>query len=121
MSLPNLQYIQTVEVHSDMAELYQQFIVKLISAQKAMKIEKSWIVYENPFSTNEKTQHFTFVRPMEKWSEMDEISNEDSLSTILKEIYGEQEAMQWLTVAQRAIKQTVTTVLTKVPHLSYNS
>ena len=121
MSLPNLQYIQTVEVHSDMVELYQQFIVKLISAQKAMKLEKSWVVYENPFSADEKSQNFIFVRPLEKWSEMDEISSEESLSTIMKEIYGEQEAMQWLTVAQRAIKQTTTTVLTKVPHLSYNS
>lgn len=121
MSLPNLQYIQTVDVHLDMVELYQQFIVKLISAQKAMKLEKSWIVYENPFPTNEKIQQFTFIRPLNNWSEMDEISNEDSLSTILKEIYGEQEAIQWLTVAQRAIKQTVTSVLTKVPHLSYNS
>ncbi|MHA2032835.1 MAG: hypothetical protein ACW99Q_25995 [Candidatus Kariarchaeaceae archaeon] len=121
MSLPSFQYIQTVEVHSDMVELYQQFIIKLISAQKAMKLEKSWVVYENPFSENEKTRQFIFVRPLNNWSEMDEISKEDSLSSILKEIYGENEAIQLLTVAQRSIKQTTTSVLSKIPNLSYNS
>lgn len=121
MNLPNLQYIQTVEVYADLVELYQQFIMKLISAQKAMKLEKSWIVYENPFAVTEKTREFIFIRPLDNWSEMDAISKEESLSSILKEIYGEQEAMQLLTVAQRAIKQTTTSVLSKVPHLSYNS
>ena len=120
MSLPNLQYIQTIEVHSDMVELYQQFIMKLISAQKAMKLEKSWIVYENPFLESEKTRQFIFVRPLENWSEMDQISKEDSLSSILKEIYGETEAMQLLTIAQRSVKQTTTSVLSKLEHLSYN-
>jgi hypothetical protein len=52
---------------------------------------------------------------------MDEISKEDSLSSILKEIYGENEAIQLLTVAQRSIKQTTTSVLSKIPNLSYNS
>ena len=94
MSLPNLQYIQTVEVHSDMVELYQQFIMKLISAQKAMNLDRSWIVYENPFAVSEKTRQFIFIRPLANWSSIDEISKEESLSSILNETYGEAEAIQ---------------------------
>ncbi|MHA2252006.1 MAG: hypothetical protein ACXAD7_16705 [Candidatus Kariarchaeaceae archaeon] len=118
MALPNLQYIQKVEVHGELAEVYQQFLRKLISAHKTLRIKKNWIVYENSFSSIRKTREFIFIRGLKAWAEIDEISKEDPLTKIMVDVYGENDALKWMKVVQQAVKKITTLVYSKIPELS---
>jgi hypothetical protein len=119
--LPNLQYIQIVVVHAEMAEVYQQFLRKLISAHKSLGLDKNWTVYENSFSTIRDTREFIFTRALDNWAEIDAISVEDPLTKIMADVYGESDALQWMKVVQRAIKKITTKVYSKIPELSYTN
>ena len=120
MELPKLLYMQKVKVYIPMVEIYQQFIRKLISASKALKIQKSWTVYEEPFSKVKETQTFVFIRSLESWQELDLLADEEPLSQIFRDIYGEKDAFEWLTIAQKAVKSTKTQIMSTIPSLSYN-
>ncbi|MCH8908550.1 MAG: hypothetical protein IH840_15800 [Candidatus Heimdallarchaeota archaeon] len=118
MSLPNLQYIQTVEVYSDMAEVYQQFLRKMISAHKASGIKNKWTVYENTMGIVRTTREFIFIRALDNWAQLDEIAKEDPLTKIMLDIYGETDSLQWMKVAQKSVKKITTSVISRNADLS---
>lgn len=114
VQLPKLQYIQTIEVHSNMAELYQQFLLKLTSAYKELGLDQSWSVYEDVFKPQRTTRSYIFIRPMTGWSDLDNISEEDGIAKIMAKAYGENEAMQWMKIVQQSVKEIKTTVYSKM-------
>ncbi len=118
MTLPKLQYVQFVEVHGEMAEVYQQFLRKLISAYKSMNFSKKWVVYENSFCIVEDSREFIFIRELDAWSDLDGISKEDPLTKIMADVYGESDALQWMEIVRRAVKKISTCVYSKIPELS---
>ena len=111
---PKLFYIQNVKVHIEMAELYQQFLLRLGKAYEDIGIDKPWTVYENTFSKVSRHREFIFVRNLSKWSDIDEITEEQALSQILAQAYGENEAMKWMNVVQKAVKSIETQVLSRL-------
>lgn len=120
MELPNLQYIQIVEVHSEMAEVYQQFLRKLITAHKTQKIAKKWTVYENSFVTIRNSREFIFIRGLESWSDFDIISKENPITKIMADVYGENDALHWMKIVQSAVKKITTFVYSKIADLTLN-
>ena len=60
MEMPKLQYIQKVKVHIEMAELYQQFLLRLGKAYDDQGLDKPWAVYENTFGSVNRFREFIF-------------------------------------------------------------
>ena len=118
MTSSKLLYIQKVVVHLPMVELYQQFLDKLVVAQKKNGNEQSWTVYEPTFTTIRNTREFVFIREMDSWAEIDEMEKEDPLAKIIMEYYGDKEGVQWLNIAQKAVKSVSTSVLSKMEQFS---
>ena len=96
-----------------MAELYHQFLLKLVDAHKKIGLEKPWSVYENVFGKVKGHREFIFIRELSNWSELDNISKEDPISKIMADAFGENEAMQWMSIVQKAVATIETNVLSK--------
>jgi len=114
-NLPKLLYLQKVKIHIEMAELYQQFLLRLGKAYEDTGLDKPWSVYENTFGNVSKFREFIFMRHLNGWSDLDEISEEQTLSQILAKAYGENEAMKWMNVVQKSVRSIETQVLSHLP------
>lgn len=118
MASSKLLYMQKVVVHLPMVDLYQQFLNKLVIAQKKNGTEQHWTVYEPTFSTIRNTKEFVFIREMDSWADIDIMEKEDPLAKLMMDHFGEKEGIQWLNVAQKAVKSITTSVLSKMDQFS---
>lgn len=118
MTLPKLLYIQTFQVHENFVHFYQQFVEKLVEAHKKMGNGDLWSVFENNFKKVGSVREFIFMREMDSWSNMDDLSKEAPLAKLLVSAYGEKEGLQYLELGRRAIRSYSTEVLSKLDNLS---
>lgn len=114
MALPKLQYIQRFEVHENLVDYYQEFVMKLVEAHKKQGLTKSWTVYENTFKPIRDTREYIFIRELESWSDIDTLSAEQSLAKILIDAFGEKEGMQILQMGKKTIKKISTEVISRI-------
>ena len=110
--------MQTVKVHNSMVEMYQQFLLKLVKAYENLGIDRPWTVFEKVFGTVKDVRGFIFIRPLDTWAELDNISAEQGLSEIMAKNYSEQEAMQWMNIVQKSVKSIETQVISQLPQFT---
>ena len=101
-----------------MVDLYQQFLDKLVIAQRKNSTDLPYCIYEPTFNTVRNTKEFVFIREMESWSDIDKMEKEDPLAKIIMSHLGEKEGIQWLNIAQKAVKSISTSVLSKMNQFS---